>query len=435
MLGAVLVRPEMLDVVSEILAAADFYREAHGRIFQAMLDLQEASEPVDLVTVTAYLKDRGQLEAVGGPVFLAELSERVGFATNAEYYAGLVRDKAILRRLLDASQEIAGACFAPVENVKEFVSEAENKIFCIGEGRQAAEARSFAAVIPERLRHLEQIWESRHRGEVLGVPSGFLDLDQLTGGWQPGDLILVAGRPSMGKTALALNFATHAGLKGYPGGFFSLEMSEGQLTDRELGGEARVSVSRMRTGLMSSDDWAKVHSAAGQLFELPIFLVDKATLTPLEIRAQARRLKRRHEIKWIVVDYLQLIRDSRFRSREQEVSYVSASLKALAKELQVPVIALSQLNRQVESRPNKRPTLSDLRESGALEQDADVIIFIYRDEVYDENTKEPGIAEIIVAKQRNGPIGKLKLFYRAEYTRFENYSDREAPAGSWQDGY
>jgi replicative DNA helicase len=427
-LGAILLRPEVLDLVVDIIRPDDFYWAAHGQIFRAMLDLQEAGEPVDLVTVTQYLSDRGKLESVGGPVFLAELSEQSAFATNAESYAAIVQDKSTLRRLLDATTGISSSCFGPVENVKELVARAEERIFSLMEDRGAGEAQAFADLIPDRISHLENVWH--HRGKILGVPSGFLDLDQLTGGWQPGDLILLAGRPSMGKTALALNFGTYAAQKGYPGVFFSLEMSKGQLIDRELAGESQVSVSKLRTGRLSADDWAAISHVAGVLLDTPFFLMDKATPTPLEIRAQARRLKRRHDIRWIVIDYLQLIREPRPRSREQEVAHISSSLKALAKELRVPVIALSQLNRRVEDRPNKRPTLPDLRESGALEQDADVIIFIYRDELYNEKTEEPGVAEISVAKQRNGPIGKLKLTYRAEYTRFENFADATAPAES-----
>ena len=431
-LGAILVRPEVLDDVADIITAEDFYREAHGRIFRAMLDLHEAQEPVDLVTVTSYLKDRNQLEGVGGPVFLAELSEQVGFAVNAPKYAARVRDKSTLRRLLDVSQETAGACFTHVEDIDAFLDTAEQKIFEIRESRTGqAEAQSFADLVPDEIRDIEAIYA--RKGEIFGVPSGFTDLDHLTGGFQDSDLIVIAARPSMGKTALALNIATHAAAKGFPGVFFSLEMSKSQLIRRELASEGRINAVHLREGRLNNQEWASLQTAAGHMMDSPVFIYDRGAPTILEIRAQARRLKRRHGIKWVIVDYLQLCKYPKARSREQEISEISGRLKALAKELNIPVIALSQLNRKVEERSNKRPMLSDLRESGAIEQDADVIIFLFRDEVYNKNTDHPGVAEITVGKQRNGPTGEFKLSYQAEYTRFESHHGGEGPTGHWQD--
>ena len=437
-LGAILVRPEKLDDVAEVITPDDFYREAHGRIFQAMLDLHEAQEPVDLVTVCAYLKDRNQLEGVGGPVFLAQLSEQVGFAVNAPKYAARVRDKATLRRLLDAAQEIAAGCFERVENVQEYAANAEEKIFAIMENRASSfEAQSFADLVPGEIQNIENIYERTRagKGELLGVPSGFQDLDHLTGGFQDTDLIIVAARPSHGKTALALNIATYAATHGYPGAFFSLEMSKGQLIRRELASEGRINAVRLREGRLRAEDWVSLQTAAGHMMDAPVYLYDKGGPTVMEVRAQARRLKRRHGIKWLIIDYLQLCKYPKARSREQEVSEVARSLKNLAKELQMPVIALSQLNRDIEKRSNRRPMMSDLRESGEIEQAADVILFLYRDIVYHKNTEHPNEAEVTVGKQRNGPTGEFKLRYAAEHTRFESFHEGEGPPEDWRDKY
>ena len=423
-LGAILVRPAVLDELVGQLHETDFYREAHSRIFHAMLDLYDANFPVDLVTVCAYLKDRNQLEGVGGPVYLAGLSEAVGFATNALYYAKIVREKAVLRRLLDASQEIAAACLAPVENVAEFVAQAEIKISGAMEDRGGREF-SLGELVPPEVQRVEALHE--HRDQILGVPSGFTDLDRLTAGFQKSDLIILAARPSMGKTALALNIAHNAATAKIPVpvAFFSIEMSKEQLVRRLFASEGRIDASRLRTGRMQAEEWAKLNMAAGDLLDAPIYIIDRATVTSLEIKAQARRMKSRHGIGLVVVDYLQLMRDPRAKSREQEIARIASDLKAMAKELDVPVLALSQLNRDVEKRPNRRPKLSDLRESGALEQDADVVMFIYREEVYKKDTADKGIAEVEVAKQRNGPVGLVKLTYLSQFTLFQNYTEQK----------
>ncbi len=432
-LGAILVRPAVLDLVADVIAPGDFYREAHGRIFQAMLDLYGRGDPVDLVTVTALLAERGQLEGAGGPVFLAGLSEQVGYSTNAEYYAGLVHNKAILRRLLDTTQEIAGACFGPVENVAEFLDSAEQKIFEVAESKVRLGFQPLAALVEKEIATLEAIWH-RDKGRITGVESGFKDLDNLTAGFHESDLIIIAARPSMGKTALALNIAFNAAYKKpqVPVAFFSLEMSREQLVRRLLSSVGEVDASNLRRAFLSTIEWANLQNAAGYLLDCPIYIDDTPAATVLDIRAKARRLKAEGKLGMLVIDYLQLMRGrADVHSREQEISEISRSLKALAKELKVPVIVLSQLNRRLEDRPHphKRPQLADLRESGAIEQDADVVIFIYRDEVYREDSPDKGTAEIIVGKQRNGPTGKIKLNFRDKYTTFASYEQEEAPAG------
>ncbi len=429
-LGAILVRPEVLDRVADLIGAGDFYREAHGRIFQAMLDLYGRGDPVDLVTVSALLAERGHLEGVGGPVFLAGLSEQVGFATNADYYAGLVHDNAVLRRLLDTTQEIAGACFGPVEDVAEFLDTAEQKIFEVAESKVRLGFQPLSALVEKEISNLEAIWH-RDISRITGVESGFKDLDHLTAGFQDSDLIIIAARPSMGKTALALNIAYNAAFKPQVHvAFFSLEMSREQLVRRLLSSVGKVDASNLRRAFLSTMEWANLQTAAGYLLDCPIYIDDTPAATVLDIRAKARRLKADGKLNMLIIDYLQLMRGrADVHSREQEISEISRSLKALAKELKVPVIVLSQLNRKVEDRPNKRPQLADLRESGAIEQDADVVIFIYRDEVYREDSPEQGTAEIIIGKQRNGPTGKIKLNFQAKYTTFGAFEREEAPAG------
>jgi replicative DNA helicase len=418
-LGAILVRPQVLDDVADLLTVDDFYRTAHGVIYDAITTLYNKKEPVDLVTVTALLRERGQLDGVGGPLFLAGLSEQVGFATNAEHYAKIVRDKATVRRLLEASQTIAQACLAPVEDTEALLNAAETSIMGVTMTKQI-QAQSLAELVPVEEARLESIYN--HRGELTGVPSGFVDLDRHTGGFQPSDLIIIAARPSMGKTALALNIAQNAaGAYGVPSAFFSLEMSKEQLTQRLISSTAQVDHSQMKRGLIRGVEWSRIKVACGDLISTPIYICDKAAMTPGEIRAQARRLRMKYGIGMVIVDYLQLAHDPKARSREQEVSAISRAMKALAKELHIPVIALSQLNRQLESRDNKRPQLADLRESGAIEQDSDLVMFIYRDEVYHKETTQKGIAELAIAKHRNGPTGLVKLSYLPEYISFKNH--------------
>jgi replicative DNA helicase len=421
-LGAILLRAQALDQVADLLAPVDFYRSGHGHIFQAMLDLWGRGEPVDLVTVTALLKERGRLDEVGGPVFLADLSEHVGTAANAAYYARLVHEKAVLRRLLECSQNIAQACLAPVENVEEFLDRAESEVFKVAESRVRYGFQPLGSLVEQEVATLESIWH-REQGRITGVPSGFPDLDQLTAGFQQGDLIIIAARPSMGKTALALNMAFNAAYTGgVPVAFFSLEMSKEQLVRRLLSTVGEIDASHLRRAFLTNEEWQKLQEAASFLLECPIYIDDTPAASVLEVRSKARRLRAEGKLGLVIVDYLQLMKGGPdANSREQEISEISRSLKALAKELGVPVVALSQLSRKVEDRKPKIPELSDLRESGAIEQDADVILFIYRDEIYNENSPEKGQARILLKKQRNGPTGEFRLAFRGLYTRFDSF--------------
>lgn len=425
-LGAILLRAGALDQVADLLTPEDFYRSGHGNIFQAMLDLWSRGEPVDLVTVTGLLKERGRLEEVGGPVFLAALSEHVGTAANAGYYARLVHEKAVLRRLLECSQNIAQACLAPVEDVEQFLDQAESEIFKVAESKIRFGFQPLGTLVEQEVATLEAIWH-RDRGRITGVPSGFPDLDNLTAGFQPGDLIIIAARPSMGKTALALNIAFNAAYQEQvPVAFFSLEMSKEQLVRRLLSTVGEIDASHLRRAFLTNDEWNKLQEAASYLLECPIYIDDSPAATVLEVRSKARRLRAEGKLGLIIVDYLQLMKGGPdASSREQEISEISRSLKALAKELSVPVVALSQLSRKVEERKPRIPELADLRESGAIEQDADVILFIYRDEVYNENSPEKGQARILLKKQRNGPTGDFRLAFRGLYTRFDSFEPEE----------
>jgi len=427
-LGAILLRSQALDQVADLLTPADFYRSGHGQIFQAMLDLWGRGEPVDLVTVTALLKERARLEEVGGPVFLAELSEHVGTAANAVYYARLVHEKAVLRRLLECSQNIAQACLAPVEDVEEFLDNAENQVFKVAESKIRAGFQPLGRLVEQEVATLEAIWH-REQGRITGVPSGFSDLDRLTAGFQRGDLIIIAARPSMGKTALALNLAFYAAYEGrVPVAFFSLEMSKEQLVRRLLSSVGKIDASNLRRAFLTNEEWLVLQDAASFLMDCPIYIDDTPAAGVLEVRSKARRLRAEGKLGLVIVDYLQLMRGrGDAASREQEISDISRSLKALAKELEVPVIALSQLSRKVEDRRPKIPELADLRESGAIEQDADVIFFIYRAEVYDENSPERGQAKVFLKKQRNGPTGEFTLFFDKQFTLFRNFTEDEVP--------
>lgn len=421
-LGGILLDNTGIDRVTGVLGPDDFYRESHRCIFRAMRALAERSEPVDLITLGEELKARDELANVGGLTYLAQLAERVPTAANIAHHANIVREKAILRNLITTATSIAGRGYEGGDSVKELLDRAEQDIFAISDREvQPSFVRLDALVMPT----LETIDQLHKRREIVtGVPTGFLDLDKLTAGLQPSDLIIIAGRPSMGKTAFCLNIAQHAALTTQKGvAIFSLEMSKEQLAMRMLCSEARVDLANVRTGHFHDEEFEALAHAAGLLASAPIFIDDTPALSVLELRAKARRLSRdaAAKLSLVVVDYLQLMRSSEGKdSREQEISEISRSLKALAKELHVPVIALSQLNRQVENRSPPKPRLSDLRESGAIEQDADVIAFIYREEIYVEDSNRKGLADIIVAKQRNGPIGNVELAFRREYTRFEN---------------
>jgi replicative DNA helicase len=425
-LGGVLVDNTAIDRVVEILIPDDFYREAHRKVMRAFLDLSQRSEAIDLITVTDVLKGRNELEEVGGATFLAELSERVPTAANVAQYARIVKDKAILRALITTMNSIAVRSYQSPGDVEAFLDEAEQRVYEIAERKTRPSFFRVGEIVVESMKAVGQLYEKREL--VTGVPTGFVDLDRKTAGLQPGDLVIVAGRPSMGKTAFALNIAQYAAQEANRAvAVFSLEMGKEQLVFRMLCSEAHVDQSKVRAGFAAERDYPKLAIAADRLSEAPIFIDDTPSLGVLELRAKARRLSRQSDVDLglIIVDYLQLMRGPPTDSREQEISAISRSLKALAKELQVPVMALSQLNRQVEQRADKRPVMADLRESGAIEQDADVIMFLYRDWVYNQKGADEREAELIIGKQRNGPTGIVPLSFFAEYTRFENRADDE----------
>jgi replicative DNA helicase len=423
-LGGVLLENEALSRVLEVVNEGDFYREAHRQIFSALLHLYERNEPADLITLSEVLKKRGALEEVGGIEYLNFLVNSVPTAANIAYYAKIIKEKSILRKLINRATEIINLGFGDAGDVDESLDRAERLIFEISEDRVRPSFFPIKDIIKASFKTIENLYEKKQL--ITGVPTGFTKLDDLTSGLQPSDLIIVAGRPSMGKTALALNITQHAAIEGgIPSAIFSLEMAKEQLALRLLCSEAKVDAHRLRGGFLSETDWPKLTRAAGSLSEAPIFIDDTPGLTVLEMRAKSRRLKAEHNLGLVVVDYLQLMRGrANSETREQEISDISRSLKALAKELRLPVIALSQLNRKVEDRGDRRPQLADLRESGAIEQDADVIIFLYRDEVYNRSEDNPhkGKAEIIVGKQRNGPTDKFELAFLDKYTCFENLS-------------
>ena len=436
-LGAILLDNDAINLAIEIVTAEDFYRESHREIFRAMVALSERNQPVDAITLTDALRTGGVLEAVGGAGYIAELAACVPTAANSGHYARIVREKALLRNLASVTTEIASGAYDAPPNVDEYLDESEHKIFEISERRIRQSFHSMPELTRESIRLLERLYERKEL--VTGVPTGFLDLDRLTAGLQPSDLVVIAARPSMGKTALALNIAAYAATECDPRvgvALFSLEMSKEQLVLRMLCAEGRVDSSRARAGYLGERDFPKLAQAAARLSEAPIFIDDSSDTSPIVLKAKCRRLMRERNanLGLIIVDYLQLMRSARpGESREKEIAEISRSLKALAKELKVPVVALSQLNRQVETRPDRRPLLADLRESGAIEQDADVIAFIYRDEMYHRDSKEPGVAEVIIAKQRNGPTGTAKLTYLTQFTRFESYAPEEGAFSDAED--
>ncbi|MBU0513283.1 MAG: replicative DNA helicase [Proteobacteria bacterium] len=425
-LGAVLISPEAAAEVLEGLTEADFYRPAHRHIFSAMAELFERGEAIDLVTVRGLLQGRDQLDQVGGSAYLTQLSDTVFSAANVSAYIGAVHSRSVVRQLLARSEQIAAQCYTHAGEVDELLDRAEQAVFEIADKKAAKSLYPLKDVVHASVQYLERLYEQEE--PVTGVPSGFVDLDELTTGFHPSDLIVVAGRPSMGKTAFALSVSLNAAFKDQrPVALFSLEMSKEQLALRLISAESGLDAKRLRKGTITEQDFKKILDASGRLYEAPIFIDETPALTPLHMRAKARRLKARHGLGLVVVDYLQLMRGGiRTDNRVQEISEISRSLKELARELKVPVIALSQLNREIERRDDKRPRLSDLRESGAIEQDADLIMFIYRDEVYHPDSSPfAGTAEIIVGKQRNGPTGDFWLMFEKESTRFKNL-DREA---------
>jgi len=421
-LGGILIENEAINKVMEIVTTDDFYRDAHRKIFYALINLSERDEPADLITLTNELRRMDQLDSVGGASYLASLIDSVPTAANIEYYARIVKEKAILRRLIQTSTEIITQSYEDRADVENFLDDAERAIFQISEHRVKPSFYSIRDIVKESFKTIEKLYERKEL--ITGVPSGFKELDRMTAGFQPSDLIIVAGRPSMGKTALCLNVAQYAAIeKRIPVAIFSLEMSKEQLVIRMLCSEARVEGTRLRTGFLTESDWPRLTLAAGNLSDAPILIDDSPALSVLELRAKARRLRAEHGLSMLIIDYLQLMRGrARAESRQQEISEISRSLKALAKELNIPLIAVSQLSRKPEERRDFRPQLSDLRESGAIEQDADVILFLYRDELYNraEDNPNKGKAEVIIGKQRNGPIGKVELAFLDRYTTFKD---------------
>lgn len=430
-LGTVLLQDKSLVKIVEILEPDDFYKDAHKTIFRAILTLFENRDPHDLITLTNLLKDQNKLDQIGGPAYLASLTEVIPFSGSLVHHAHIIRQKSILRKLIHTASDVAARCYQEQDDIDTLVDETEQTIFEIASSKKGQGFQPMSSIVPKAFERIEKLFERKEH--VTGVATGFKDLDHMTAGFQPSDLIVLAGRPSMGKTALAMNMVQHVAIiEKQPVAVFSLEMSMEQLALRMLCSIGRIDSQRIRTGRLHKRDWPNLTRATGILSDAKIYIDDTPGLSVLEMRAKARRLKSEFNLGLVVIDYLQLMQGrSNSENRAQEISEISRSLKAMAKELDVPVIALSQLNRSLESRPDKRPKLSDLRESGAIEQDADVIIFIYRDEVYRpaEDNPNRGIAEIIVGKQRNGPIGTIKLTFLAEYTSFETYSNIQEPMG------
>lgn len=425
-LGTILLQDKALLKIVELLEPEDFYRDAHKIIFAAMRTLFEKHEPHDLITVTGLLNDQNKLETIGGAAYLASLTDIIPFAGTLLHHAQIIRKKSVLRRLIQTTSEVAARCYDTQDDIESLVDQAEKTIFEIAHSNKGQGFQAMSTIVPRAFERITKLFDKQEH--ITGVATGYDELDRMTAGMQPAELIILAARPSMGKTALAMNIVQHAALIGKVAvAVFSLEMSMESLALRMLCSVGRIDSQRIRTGKLHDNDWPKLTRATGMLADAPIYIDDTAGLTVLEMRAKARRLKSEHDLGMVVVDYLQLMQGkSNSENRAQEISEISRSLKAMAKELNVPVLALSQLNRSLENRTDKRPQLADLRESGAIEQDADVIMFIYRDEVYNRSEDNPnrGLAEVIIGKQRNGPTGMIKMTFLGEYTTFENYTSR-----------
>ena len=438
-IGGLLLENEALDKVADILTAEDFYQFDHKTIFQHIAKLIERNRPADIVTVAESLESTAELTQIGGIAYLGSLAQNTPTAANIRRYAEIVRERAIMRKLVTVGSGIAESAYSPNgRDAQQLLDEAEAKIFQIAEGgkRSSEGFQDIKVLLPQVAERIDMLFSRDNPSDVTGIPTGFSDLDSMTSGFQGGDLVIVAGRPSMGKTAFSINIAENVALDtGLPVAIFSMEMASTQLAMRMIGSVGRLDQHRMRTGRLEDEDWEKLTTALGKLNEAPIFIDEGAALSSFDVRARSRRLHRQcGKLGLIVVDYLQLMAAPAGRqgeNRATEISEISRSLKALAKELDVPVVALSQLNRSVEQRPDKRHVMSDLRESGAIEQDADLILFIYRDEVYNPDSTDKGTAEIIIAKQRNGPIGRVRLTFIGEHTRFENFAN----AGYAPDNY
>ncbi len=425
-LGALLIDPDAILHITSFLNAKDFFQKRHQWIYEAIAALHDRKEPTDLVTLTDELSRRNQLEDIGGPVFLTDLINATPTSIHVEYYARIIERTAVLRRLIDGATQIAKLAYDDMEDVKEIIDRAESIIFGVSEqrtDRDLAPIRDALDTYYDRLEYLRE-----HQGEIVGIPTNLRDLDKLLGGMQRSDLLILAGRPGMGKTSLALSIALQAARKWDKRiAIFSLEMSDEQLVQRLLSGETGIDSQRLRLGHIQEHEEPILLQAATLLSNTSIFLDDTPAISVMDLRTKARRLEAEHGLDLIIVDYLQLMRGTRSENRQQEISFISRSLKELARELRVPVLALSQLSRAVESRHDKRPMLSDLRESGSIEQDADVVMFVYRDEVYNKDTEFPGVAEVIVAKHRSGPVGTFQVFFKKELTQFVDMETRTQP--------
>jgi replicative DNA helicase len=431
-LGGLLLDNAAWDRIADFINEDDFYRYDHRIIFQHVVKLINATKPADVITVYEALSSTGKAEEVGGLTYLNALAQNTPSAANIRRYAEIVRDRGVLRKLITVSDEISGQAFNPQgKEVKQLLDEAESKIFAIAE-EGARGAQGFQAIQPlltQVVERIDELYNRDNQNDITGVPTGFLDLDRMTSGLQAGDLVIVAGRPSMGKTAFSLNIGENVAIEsGLPVAVFSMEMGGTQLAMRMLGSVGRLDQSRLRIGKLNDEDWPRLTHAIQKMNEAQLYIDETPALNPIELRARARRLSRQcGKLGLIIIDYLQLMSGSSSgENRATEISEISRNLKSLAKELNCPVIALSQLNRSLEQRPNKRPVMSDLRESGAIEQDADVILFIYRDQVYNPDSQDKGTAEIIIGKQRNGPIGTVRLTFLGEYTKFDNYTGGNA---------
>ena len=428
-LGGILLDNESINSALERVRPEDFYRAAHKAIFQAMMQLTDRREPIDIITLSEELRKIGLFDESGGAEYLSKLATMAPSAANVGYYARTVKEMSLRRRVIHEATEVINEAFNQESPIEEFMDTTETRILGVSNYRVKPAFHKVSEIVQESIQLVEKLFDRKEL--VTGTPTGFRDLDRMTAGFQPSDLVIIAARPSMGKTALALCMAQSVGIeKKLAAAVFSLEMSKEQLVLRMLCSEARVNSSKVRTGHLGERDFPRLVDAASRIAEAPIFIDDTPAMTVTEMRAKARRLHRENPLALIVVDYLQLMRSPQYsHSREQEISDISRSLKALAKELQVPVIALSQLNRSVEQRDNKRPQMSDLRESGAIEQDADVIMFIYRDEVYNKETQDKGVAELLIAKQRNGPTGTVRVAFAADYTRFDSLEESDELEG------
>ncbi|MEA3346105.1 MAG: replicative DNA helicase [Chloroflexota bacterium] len=426
-LGSLLIDPDAILQIASFLEAEDFYREKNGWIYQAILDLHERREPADFVTLCEELEAKGQLEEIGGPAEITRLINAVPTAIHVEFYGHIVERAALRRRLISAAGEIAALAYKEAEEVDEVVDQAEQILFNVSERRLRSDLMPIDRVIRDYYDRIEYLYQ--HRGEPLGIPTGFIDLDKLLGGLQRSDLVIIAGRPGMGKTAFALSTARTAAKEfNQRVALFSLEMSREQVVQRLVAAETGIDSQRLRLGKLEEDEWPNFVEATGVLSELPIFIDDTPSISALQLRTKARRLHAEYGLDLVVVDYLQLMRgDYRAENRVQEISSISRGLKALARELNVPVMAASQLSRAVESRQDKHPILSDLRQSGSIEQDADVVMFIYREEMYDPDTEFPNLADISIAKHRNGPTGRVQLYFNAQLATFSDAETLREP--------